>query len=90
MLLDKLTQHGDLKITMYTFEQAGDELPKHVHDRQTVHITIVARGRVKVFSHDWEIEAAAGQLLDFKEGDPHGFIALEDGSRIFNIVKHLS
>ena len=88
MLLDSLTKHGDLKITMYTFEVSGDELPKHVHDRQTVHITIVARGRVKVFSHDWEIEASAGQLLDFNEGQPHGFIALEDNSRIFNIVKY--
>jgi quercetin dioxygenase-like cupin family protein len=89
MLLDKLTQLGDLAVTMYTFEKAGDELPKHVHDKATVHITIVARGRVKVYSHDWEIEASAGQLLDFREGEPHGFIALEDDSRIFNIPKNV-
>ncbi|CAB4190250.1 AraC-type arabinose-binding/dimerisation domain containing protein [uncultured Caudovirales phage] len=78
---------GDLRGSMYDFPIAGDVLPKHVHTGNNVHITIVARGRVKVYSHDWEIEAGAGQLLNFRPGEPHEIVALEDNTRIFNIQK---
>jgi len=78
---------GDLRGAMYDFEKAGDILPKHNHDENSVHITIVARGRLKAYSHDWEKEATAGQLLDFRAGEPHELMALEDGTRIFNIIK---
>lgn len=78
---------GDISGTMYDFEHAGDILPKHVHDESNVHITIVARGRLKAYSHDWEIEAGPGQLVDFRPGQPHELMALEDGTRIFNILK---
>lgn len=88
MLLTKpLDGLGDIRGTMYTFEKAGDLLPKHNHDADTVHITIVARGRLKAYSHDWELEATAGQLLDFRPNEPHELMALEDNTRIFNIVK---
>jgi len=78
---------GDLRGAMYDFEKVGDILPKHNHDDNTVHITIVARGRLKAYSHDWEKEAVAGQLLDFRAGEPHELMALEDNTRIFNIIK---
>ena len=87
MLLVNPLQIGDLRGSMYEFEKAGDVLPKHNHDENTVHITIVARGKLKAYSHDWEKEAVAGQLLDFRPGEPHELIALEDGTRIFNIIK---
>lgn len=78
---------GDLRGAMYDFEKAGDILPKHNHDENSVHITIVARGKLKAYSHDWEKEAVAGQLLDFRAGEPHELMALEDNTRIFNIIK---
>jgi quercetin dioxygenase-like cupin family protein len=82
-----LSDLGDIKGTMYDFDKAGDILPKHVHDENSVHITIVARGKLKAYSHDWEMEAVAGQLLDFRIGEPHELMALEDNTRIYNILK---
>ena len=88
MLLAKhLENLGDLKGAMFDFEKAGDILPKHTHDENTAHITIVARGKLKAYSHDWEFEATTGQLLDFRPGEPHEIMALEDNTRIVNIVK---
>ena len=88
MLLAKpLENLADIRGTMYDFEKAGDVLPKHVHTDNDVHITIVARGKLKAYSHDWEKEAVAGQLIDFRPGEPHELMALEDNTRIFNIVK---
>jgi quercetin dioxygenase-like cupin family protein len=78
---------GDLKGGIYDFEKAGDILPKHNHTEDNVHITIVARGKVKVYSHDWSMEATPGQILDFRPNEPHELMALEDNTRIFNIVK---
>ena len=87
LLVNQLEDLGDIRGAMYDFEKAGDILPKHNHDENTVHITIVARGKLKAYSHDWEKEAVAGQLLDFRPGEPHELMALEDNTRIFNIVK---
>ena len=87
MLLNKPISLGDLRGGIYDFEKAGDILPKHNHDENTVHITIVARGKIKAYSHDWSMEATPGQLLDFRPGEPHELMALEDNTRIFNIVK---
>lgn len=88
MLLGKpLENLGALQGIMYDFEKAGDILPKHNHSASDVHITIVARGKLKAYSHDWEMEATAGQLLDFPANQPHELMALEDNTRIFNIIK---
>jgi quercetin dioxygenase-like cupin family protein len=78
---------GDLKGSMYDFEKSGDVLSKHIHDENSTHITIVAKGKIKAYSHDWSMEAVAGQLLDFRPNEPHEIMALEDNTRIFNIVK---
>lgn len=87
MLLDKPFKVGDISGVIYDFEKAGEVIAKHVHDEKDTHITIVARGKIKAYSHDWEQEGVAGQLLDFRPGEPHEIMALEDGTRIFNIVK---
>ena len=87
LLVKQLEGLGDLHGSMYDFEKAGDVLPKHNHDETSVHITIVAKGKIKAYSHDWSMEAVAGQLLDFRPNEPHELMALEDGTRIFNIVK---
>lgn len=87
LLVNPLQNLGDIRGARYDFEKAGDILPKHVHTENDVHVTIVARGRLKAYSHDWSIEATAGQLIDFRPGEPHELMALEDNTRIFNIVK---
>lgn len=87
MLLVNQINIGDLRGAMYDFEKVGDVLPKHNHDENTAHITIVARGKLKAYSHDWEKEIVAGQLVDFRAGEPHELMALEDNTRIFNITK---
>jgi len=89
LLVNPLDNLGDIRGSMYDFEKTGDILPKHNHDDNTVHITIVAKGKLKAYSHDWEMEAVAGQLLDFRPNEPHELMALEDGTRIFNIIKKL-
>ena len=78
---------GEIQGIIFDFELAGDVLPKHNHDENSVHITIVARGKIKASSHDWEREAIAGQIVDFRAGEPHEILALEDNTRIINIVK---
>ena len=82
-----LANIGDIRGTMYDFEKAGDVVAKHVHGADDVHVTIVAKGSVKAYSHDWSIEAGPGKLIDFRVGEPHEIMALEDGTRIFNILK---
>lgn len=90
MLLHKqLKDLGDIRGMIYDFEKVGDLLPKHIHDENNNHITIVARGRIKVYSHDWEIEGGAGTIWDFRPNEPHEFMALEDNSRIVNIIKKM-
>jgi quercetin dioxygenase-like cupin family protein len=78
---------GDIKGAIYDFEKANDVLAKHNHTKDDVHITIVARGKIKAYSHDWETEADAGQIIDFKPNEPHEIMALEDNTRIINIIK---
>jgi quercetin dioxygenase-like cupin family protein len=87
LLSKKLENLGDIKGTIYDFEKVGDILPKHNHTEDSVHITIVARGKIKAYSHDWELEAMPGQILDFRPNEPHEIMALEDNTRIFNIIK---
>ena len=87
LLVNELNNLGDIKGKMYDFEKSGDVLTKHVHTENDVHITIVARGKIKAYSHDWEKDAVAGQLIDFRPGEPHEIMALEDNTRIFNIIK---
>lgn len=81
---------GDIKGSIYDFDVVGDILPKHSHTEDNVHITIVARGKIRAYSHDWQKEASAGQILDFRANEPHEIMALEDNTRIINIVKSMS
>ena len=86
--ITSIDQFGDFKGAMYDFALKGDIVEKHVHDEMSNHITIVARGKLKAYSHDWEIEASSGQVIDFRVGEPHELVALEDNTRIFNILKN--
>jgi quercetin dioxygenase-like cupin family protein len=83
-------QFGDLKSQVYTFEKAGDVLAEHVNDETTVHITIVCKGKVCVKSMGFIREAEAGEIIDFQVNQPHEILALEDKTKIVNIVKNFS
>lgn len=87
MLQAKPLELGRLKGTIYDFLEATDVLPMHQHDETTIHITVVARGSFKIHGNSWEQIARAGDVIDWRPNDPHEFIALEDNSRIVNIVK---
>lgn len=88
MFSSKPFNTGVLNCMIYDFEYAGDILPKHVHDESNVHITIVCKGKLKAYSHDWEMEAIPGNIIDFQVGQPHELMAMEDGTRIINILKN--
>lgn len=90
MLSSKPINHGDLRGSVYDFTDSGDVLAKHNHDENTVHITIVARGKIKAYSHDWSVEAEAGKILDFRPHEPHEIMALEPNTRIVNIQKKMA
>lgn len=78
----------NLKMTIYDFNEVNDILPKHIHDEQSTHITIVARGQFLVKYNDKEEIAKSGDVYDWNVGDPHEFISLEPKSRIINILKN--
>ena len=90
MLSRKTEILGDLRLQIYDFEFAGDVLEKHNHTENNVHITIVTKGKVRVSSHDWEIEVASGGVIDFRPNEPHEFAALEDDTRIINIPRNIN
>jgi quercetin dioxygenase-like cupin family protein len=89
MLSSKEVRLGDIRGSVYEFDVAGDMIPKHVHDENSNHITIVLAGRIKVYSHDWEMEADVGRVLDFEPEQPHEILALEDNTKIINIRKKM-
>ena len=87
MLSVKNLATGDILGAIYDFEKKGDVLPKHVHFEEDIHISIVAKGKIKAYSHDWELGASAGQIIEFRENEPHEIMALEDNTRMVNILK---
>ena len=88
-LLDRPLALGKLTGTIYDFENVGDELPLHVHGEQDIHISILARGKLKAFGPEgtWETEVSEGAILDWEPGQWHGFIALEPNTRLVNVIK---
>jgi len=87
MLQSKPITYGKLNGTIYDAVDVNDTLEMHTHDESSVHITIVARGSFRVHGDGWEMVAKAGDVLDWKPGQAHEFIALEPKSRFVNIVK---
>lgn len=86
-LLNKNFFIRNLSITVYDFELKDDELVSHFHDDTTSHITIVAKGSILAYGDGWEKVLKQGSLTDFNPFQKHAFKALEDNTRIYNIVK---
>lgn len=78
---------GKLTGIIYDFDNVGDELPRHNHGEDDIHISIVARGRVRAICDNWEKDIDTGTVLDWDVGVYHGFIALEPNTRLVNIIK---
>jgi quercetin dioxygenase-like cupin family protein len=87
MLETKAFHFGKLRGGVFDFPVANDVLPMHSHGDADAHITVVARGSFKAHGNGWERVLKAGDVVDWKPNDPHEFVALEDNSRIVNIVK---
>lgn len=85
----KTYKFNDLSILIYSFPKKDDILPKHKHDSDMVHITIVTNGSFKVSGPWGEIVAKPGQILDWAVGQEHELIALEDNSKFINILKNV-
>jgi quercetin dioxygenase-like cupin family protein len=80
---------GKLRGTVFTFEFAGDVLPMHRHTEADVHVTIVARGRLKIHGPViGSTEYGEGAVLDWSAGVDHEFVALTDNARVVNIIKN--
>jgi quercetin dioxygenase-like cupin family protein len=80
---------GKLNVTLYDFAKTGDKLPTHTHGEADNHITVVAKGSIKIIDHpdlDGQI-FHEGKVIDWAVGVPHGFVALEDNTRVVNVVK---
>jgi hypothetical protein len=59
----KTFEFGKLKGSIYDFPNVEDVLPKHSHVESTAHITIVAKGKIRVTAGNWlEIPAGRGTL----------------------------
>jgi uncharacterized cupin superfamily protein len=87
MLKQSQAQFGKLNAIIYDFEVIGDKLPMHTHGEADNHITIVSTGTIAARGNDWEMIIKPGQLVDWIEGQAHEFEAIEDNSRIINIIK---
>lgn len=87
MLQTKHVVFDKLKTTIYDFTDVGDILPMHWHRPENTHITVVARGSFQVKGNGWEKKVSSGDVIDWPAYQQHEFIALEDNSRIVNIVK---
>jgi len=94
MLLQRaLIVDGEIWGTTYTFEKAGDVFPTHTHvTEQDNHITVLAFGAIKCTGHPKHegkiLEAkAGGTIMNWKVGEPHGFVGLVDGTTIVNMRK---
>ena len=87
MQISKPFAFGSLTGTIFDFTEAGDILPRHSHQAGSVHISIVARGSFKAAGEGWEKTLPCGAVVDWQADRWHEFTALENDSRLVNVVK---
>lgn len=83
---------GETWGAIYTLEHIGDIFPVHVHTPADNHITILAHGSIQCVGHPRHegviLEARpGGTIVNWRAGEPHGFVALTDGATLVNIRK---
>jgi quercetin dioxygenase-like cupin family protein len=86
-----LVQWGRLSGVRYDFKKAGYVLPRHQHSHMNNHVVIVQLGSciVREFENGEAIEytVKAGDTLDSDAPVDHEIEALEDNTRILNLIK---
>lgn len=87
-----LVVDGDHWGTIFTLQKAGDVFPVHTHTENDNHITALLFGGVRCVGHPKyegvEVRAKpGGTIINWTAGEPHGFVALEDGATLMNILK---
>jgi quercetin dioxygenase-like cupin family protein len=84
------TQHifGDLTVIVYDFLK-GDELELHTHDKNSEHISVVANGDFNMLGGSKELPVQSGNIVDFFEGQYHGFLCTSDKGRIVAVRKYI-
>ena len=87
-----LNVDGKLWGAVTIFEKAGDFLRTHTHTDEDNHITVVVFGGVRCVGHpkhEGKVLKAqpGGMIANWTAGEPHGFVALEDGTTIIKLDK---
>ncbi len=77
---------GDVFGMLYEME-AGSALPRHAHERETLHNVIVLKGAV-LFDGDTRRTLDAGEVFDFDGSTLHTTTALAGGATILNLFLH--
>jgi quercetin dioxygenase-like cupin family protein len=85
--IPKPFKFGIIVGTIYDFPKADDVLPIHGHDETTQHITIVAKGAIRVVTPVMDKVFESGAVIDLPAFQMHEFTATQDDSRIINIQK---
>lgn len=81
-------EEGNLRGTIFWFQDVGDTLPLHSHEPGQCHITICNMGKLLVYGKDhvWERVLTPGRIIKFAPHQEHAYEALEAGSKITNII----
>jgi quercetin dioxygenase-like cupin family protein len=88
MLIEKNLSFAKLTITIYDFENKGDELAMHSHKESATHISTCCKGSVLVVTDEWSKTLLSGDIIEFFAEQNHSIVALENNSRIVNIPKY--
>jgi len=89
MLLTKVLEFGKVRISSLVFEDVGDVLPMHNHEKNPDfnHVTVISKGSFAMRGKGWEKTVSAGDIIDWQPEVFHEFTALEDDSKLINILK---
>jgi len=95
-------QMGNLHVTTMDFAEVGDQLERHWHQEDSIHVSVIAKGAFRFLGRDapfpqsvlpngdqYEIDRTvyAGEVIDWDVKKDHSFIALKANSRLVNIRK---
>jgi len=84
VFLSVLPDGKSMLASVYTFAEAGDEIPLHTHDHW--HNCQVLAGGVRIYDGNGkELFLKAGELAGLGAGKPHAIQATQAGTLIINI-----
>lgn len=76
---------GILNMTIYTFSAVGDTVPMHAHPEGECHISIVAKGIIKMHGREWAEDCGPGTMKQFMPNKLHEFVAVEVPAKLIGI-----